>query len=289
MNWLLVAVGAALILLVAGIGYLTYRHRDRLGPVVARQKSTGGNVAAVLLSFRAKVFYSAVVVFAIAIGIVWFSWTYAGPIATIVYVVLFLVFATLFPVAILLFGSALPGSGMVGKLHGVLGAFAFGGLALVQFDDKWELCPAREQAVYVGGEWYEVPDGQDNLSVLWWNRFGMLRFKDDDTLESVRADTVAERGRGTSADGGTIERGDYTQASPPGVSGQDGMWLLDLKRLVGHGIKKIGNIELIETAEEITSREQAKEGLTAGWEPILGSIVGLIIGIATGWLLLGGV
>lgn len=295
MMWLLAGVGAAIVGL-AVLGGLGYRYRVEIRERLSggqQHLSTGRNVGAtvvsVLLSYRAKAFYFMVAVFAGAVAVVWFSWTAAGPISTIVYVLLFIVCATLFPVVIGVFGNAMPGSGSIGKLHGILGAFAFGGVCLVEFDDRYELCPAKRDAVFVNGEWHDIQGGLNNWSILWWNRFGMLRYKDDETLEDVRADTRAEKNRGATADGGAVERAGFAERSPPGVSGDDGTWVVDLKRVFSHGIKKIGDIELIETAEEITSREHAKQGMISGWETVLAPVVGLIIGVATGWVLLGGV
>jgi hypothetical protein len=183
----------------------------------------------------------------------------------------------------------MPGSSMLGKLHLILGAFAFGRVVLVQFDDRFDLCPATETQVYIGGEWHEIKGGKTNWSILGWRPFGILRFKDEQTLRDARVDTKAARDRGAAADGGTITRGGYAESDAPLETGIDGKWVIDLKRVFSRGIKRIGDISLIETAEEITSREHAKEGVMSGLESVLAPVVGIILGIATGYVLLGGI
>lgn len=220
------------------------------------------------------------------------SITYGGVLDTVIYVVLFGVGATFVPLTIMLGAPSFPRSfkKAFGNLHFVLGQLAFDGSYLVQREDSWEMCPGREHAVFVDGEWHEIEGGRKHLSVLGWKPFGILRYKEAGTMRDVRVDprNLAE----TRADGGSVsvERANYQEMLPDAtISGSEGWWLVDLKRVFSRGIKKIGDISLIEKAEEVTMRKEAKSSRAGGWEPIIGSVVGLIIGVATGYVLLGGV
>lgn len=216
-----------------------------------------------------------------------YSWRHAGPIATVVYAFLFLFALTFFPVLIGLLGGSLPGASKVGKLHIILGQFAYGRGVLLQLEDRFEWVPATSDEFYFDGEWHEINGGETNWSVVGWRPFGIIRYKEGETFESVRVDTTA--GGPQRPDGGTVKRGGFEEATPPAETGLDGKWVLDLKRMYSHGLKKIGDIEVIEKAEEIATRRNAEDSITSGWEPIIGSVVGLIIGLATGYVMLGGV
>jgi hypothetical protein len=48
----------------------------------------------------------------------------------------------------------------------------------------------------------------------------------------------------------------------------------------------MGDISNIEKSEEVAMRKQAKESSTAGNQVLIGSLVGLILGIATGYVVM---
>lgn len=216
------------------------------------------------------------------------SYRLAGPVATVLYVFLFLMAVSLAPLAINLVGNGMPFSTSLGRGHIILGAFAFGHHYLVQRDTRWEWCPGEPDRVYIDGEWHEIEGGLENKSVLGWRPFGILRYKDDETFEEVRVDTAAERstgrdrGRGTTADGGTVERGGFRQVAPPAVTGIDGTWLVDLKRVFSRGVRKIGDIEIIETAEEIIERGQVQDSKLGLDNPTVTFFVSLTMGVLAG-------
>lgn len=234
----------------------------------------------------AKTVLALAAIFGAIVGVLYLSWRMAGPIATVVYTFLFVFFFFFFPALIGIVGASTPFSETVSKLHIILTQFAFGTGYLVQREDKWEWCPGTSEKVFVDGQWHPIEGGGENLSILGWRPFGILRYKDDETYSNVRADTVAEQQRGATADGGTIKRAGLQEAAQPGVSGQDGTWLIDLKRAVSGGVRRIGDIEMIEVAEEIIERGEVKTSRSSYWAPVIGTIVGTIIGIFTGYIFL---
>lgn len=222
------------------------------------------------------------------------SWVFNGLINTIVYLIVFVVCVGIIPISIALFGAGMPGSASLGRAHIVLGAFAFGHHYLVQREDRWEWCPGDERFVYIDGEMHEIEGGFNNRSVLGWRPFGILRFKDHDSLREVRVDNTAVEGRsGRATDGGLpsepaddIQRGGWNQAPKPTVTGAASTWLVDLKRVFSSGIRKIGDIRLIETAEEIIERGQVNDSGLSGLGPALTFTVALILGILAGGVIL---
>lgn len=243
-----------------------------------------------LTSRAAKWVYVLILVNGSIIGVGYLSWRLAGPVPTLVYFVLFTVGVTMIPGVVLMFGNAIPGSTALGKLNLVLGAFAFGRHALVQTEKGWRWCPAREHAIWIHGEWVEIDGGLEHWSVLGWRPFAVARLKTDETLQQARIDTRAEQDtnrRGTAADGGAVERGGQTAVEPPIRSGDDGTWVVDLTRLFTPGLKKFGDIELIETAEEIKMREESGNGGSlTWWQPMVHGTVGIILGCAIGYVIL---
>lgn len=224
----------------------------------------------------------------------------AGVVSTLVYTTLFVGAALIIPTTVALGAPSFPRAmrQVFGKLHFVLGQLAFGIGVLVQHRTEWKMHPARrtteglevwmDDLGWVGG----VDDA--HLTILGWSPFGILFDKGTDTaLVDVRGDDTAEtkrEKRGVSADGGTqdIERGGYEQvARPAEINGED-TWLLDLKRVWSRGLAKFGDIALIEKIEEITIRKQAQGGRSSTQKAIIGSIVGLVLGVATGYVMLVG-
>lgn len=242
-------------------------------------------VREVFASTAAKRIYVTTMTATISVAILWTLWRYAGPLNAIVYTFTFVSMLALFPTLVALAGSELPGSHSVSKLHFILGALSFGRTILVDFGDRWELCPAEKDRVYIDSEWYDIDGGRENWSMLGWRPFAIARFKDDETLLDVRADTKADRirGREATADGGAVTRGGVDQRSRPAISGADGEWLIDLKRVFTRGIRRMGAIDLIETAEEVAQREQARTGLVSGYQPVIGAAVGLVFGVIVGY------
>lgn len=248
-------------------------------------------------SARAQAFYYLVVTFGVAVGALYGSYVFNGLIDTIAYAVVFIFAIALIPTTIAIAGAGVPFNAALGRAHIVLGAFAFGHHYLVQREDRWEWCPGDEQQVFIDDEWKDIEGGFGNKSVLGWRPFGILRYKEDGSLRQVRADQAASKRRnGTAADGGLVDevdddmaRGGWQQARKPTVTGRGGTWLVDLKRVYSSGIKRIGDIELIETAEEIIERGQVNDSGIGGHGPMLTFVVSLILGIlvGTGVLFLG--
>lgn len=228
-----------------------------------------------------------VVVLALAavLGVISMAVLTVGIVKTIIYAVAFLFALSFFPTVIGLFGSATPGGGLIAKLHIALGAFAYNHHYLVQREDKWEWCPGSTDRVFIDGEWREIKGGERNKSVLGWRPFAVLRDKQSDSMQEYRVDTRAERERGLSAgDGGTVTRAGYSENNPPAVTGDDGEWVVDLKRVFGHGIREIGDIELIQTAEEIIERQQVDDSRMGEYRHAATFIAALILGLVAGYV-----
>lgn len=217
-----------------------------------------------------------------------------GAVNATVYAFLFIFSAALFPTLIGLFGNAVPLSESIGKLHITLGALAFDHHYLVQRENKWEVCPGERGRVHIDEEWHDV-EGLENYSRLGWRPFGILRYKDSETWKDQRADRKAKELRGeTATDGGdseVVERGGWVQTSEPVKTGRTGKWLLDLKRAYTRGMEKMGDIELIETAEEVIERGEVDEkNRLGGWKETIEVFGGLLLGalVAGGYILLSG-
>lgn len=245
---------------------------------------------------------------------------------SIVYLAAFLFMATIIPILVLLKapGISQTTQKLFGKLHFLLGQVAYGVGFLVQRDAGWALCRGRAVEPYtitangdeytirykvrLDGEWWPVA-GAENMSVLGWRPFGILRDKTERTLQAVRVDDeLRARKRdvlpsaaeiaGMDAiksvgDGGEtvlkepVERGGTREVALTTADVPDEAWLVDLKQLYARGIERVGDIKLVEKAEEITMRNDTKGGAMAN-RPLVGSIVGLILGIITGYVILGG-
>jgi len=263
--------------------------RERLSTHGRRAGSNGIDLAT---SSRAKKFAAAVAAIAVTVAIFWYTMQSRGVVAALLYTVLFGFCATLFPIGISLFGGATPNS--VGKLHLLLGAVAFDHHYIVQREHAWEWCPGDRGRVWIDEEWHEIKgDSFENYSVLGWRPFGILRYKDDATWAEKRVDEAGLKARGAhdrerdpTTDGGTttVERGSFEAVERPIISGQEGTWLLDLKRIFTTGVRKIGDIELVETAEEVIERKQvSSDGKMGSAGPVVETVGGLFLGILAGY------
>lgn len=249
----------------------------------ADETGFGVRLKAILTSGKAKIAYVTGVIGIGLLGVAALSFVLAGPIATVLYAFLFLMGAVGIPTTVMFLSPSFTRGfrSAFGKLHFIMGQVTYGGGFLVEFDNRWEMCPTRKTddgiEVYIEEEWRGPVTGEENLSVLGWQRFGVLRNKDDDTYEAIRYD-------GAATDGGSgATRGGHSEVPPP--ANTDG-WVLDLKRIWSRGLQKIGDIGLIEKAEEVAMRNEAKDGMTTGWEPIIGAFIGLLLGTGTAYVLL---
>lgn len=235
-----------------------------------RRLKTGGVIA---LGIGAVIGVLSVSVMSVGIG------------STVIYAVAFVFALSFFPTVIGVMGSSTPGSGLVAKLHIALGAFAYNHHYLVQRENKWEWCPGSADRVFIDGEWREINRGKQNKSVLGWRPFGVLRDKQDGSMQDYRVDTHAEMDRDiATGDGGTVTRAGYTEESPPAVTGLDGKWVVDLKRVFSHGIREFGDIDLIETAEEIIERKQVDDSRMGDYRHAVTFIAALILGLIAGYV-----
>lgn len=268
---------------------LTDRVRAGLSSTGNTGSHAGARVGELLTSPKAKGLYAGVAIIAVAIGAFAFTVQSRGLLDAIIYSFLFVFSAALFPVMINLLGGSTPNS--VGKLHLLLGAVAFDHHYLVQRAHGWEWCPGERGRVWIDDEWHEL-EGEENYSVLGWRPFGILRYKDEDTWTKQRADQAglskrpsATRERDPSADGGApvVERGGIREVERPVISGLDGTWLLDLKRIMTNGVRKIGDVELIETAEEIIERSQVDDGRMSNAGPVVETVGGILLGVLAGY------
>jgi hypothetical protein len=168
----------------------------------------------------------------------------------------------------------------------VLTAFAFDHHYLVDMGDRWEWCPGDEDSVYVEGEHIEIDGDTSKRSVFGWRPFGILRYKDADTYTDIRVDEHALSQRSdTATDGGsaTIERGGFLEADKPIETGIDGKWIVDLKRVFNRGVSKIGDIDIIETAEEIVERGQVNDGRIQNMNPAITLFISIAFGVMVGF------
>lgn len=238
----------------------------------------------VLSSPTAKQFYVSIAVLAVATLALAVSVLLAGLVATIVYAFLFLLMLFAAPSLIGLMGRSTPGNGSLGKGHFILGQFAAGHGYLVQVRDQYKLCVGTADRVLIDGDWYEITDGKSNMTVLGWRPFGVLWFKDEDELQRARVDPNAKSRVG--ADGGShdVQRAGIEEVRPdPSVSGMDGKWLVDVKRLYSRGLQRIGNLDLLEQSEEQAMRDEVGTSRTREWSTVIGGVLGLAIGVVTGY------
>jgi len=241
--------------------------------------------------FTAAKWLGILILSAATIGVLYLSVQLAGILSTLVYAGLFSVGLFGVPMFILFKFTDMAGGGLLGKLHFLLGQFAFWTGVLVQRGDQHEMCPGRKTAegyeAYIDGEWQQVADDH-NVSILGMRPFIYGTDKDSRSFSEKRVDPKAEVA--AKSDGGTtVTRAGIDEVPPDAsVSGDDGEYLVDLKRLFDGGLKRVGDIALIEKAEEIEQRNQSKQSLSDKYSTVIGSIVGLVLGIVTGYAMLVG-
>lgn len=255
---------------------------DKAGPA-------GRSAGNAMRTFRFKAAVASVVVLVAAGLLLRAMWGWFGPVNTILYSFSFLFSMAALPLLVLFFGSATPGNGFLGKLHVILAHVAYRYPYLLDVGDRWEYAPGEKKRVWIEGQYRDIKSGFDNRSVLGWRPFGIILDKTRVGLTEQRADTKAERDRGQTADGGTVERAGYAEARPPAETGIDGTWVLDLKRVFSRGVKRIANIDLIETTEEVTQREQSQTGSFDKWRGVIAMFFGYFVGVAITYAMLGGV
>lgn len=239
---------------------------------------------------RIKAFVALVIGLAAVVGTLYGSVRFNGIVNTLIYTVVFVVCLTFLPTIIGIAGAGVPGSTALGKAHIVLGAFAFREHFLVERADRWELCPGDGERVYIDDEWHDIEGGLEYKSVLGWRPFGIIPYKSDETWANVRVDNKAVNERsGAATDGGAIdeaeERAGWSLRDQPTVTGKGSTWLLDIKRIYSSGIRDIGDIDLIETAEEIIERKQVNDP-TISDNPTVTFFVAMILGIIIGGVVL---
>lgn len=217
-----------------------------------------------------------------------------GIVATIVYVMLFLMGATMIPLSVYMGLPKTVGSvrGPLGKIHMILGQVSFGVGYLVQDNQKYQMCPGTRDAYYYDGDWYDISGGQENLTILGLRPFGFIRHKDEETLRNARVDPDEFRPEirdietadveSLVSDGGEvtgISRGGFQEIKPQSLTHP---WIIDLKRYYSRGMQRIGDIKIIEDTEDIAEKQEAEEGTMDRYGPMLGMVAGLMIGVMTG-------
>lgn len=263
------------------------RARDRVSEVPWRQY---GRTAAPYLTSAAKVILGLAAVY----WVLQFMWGAFGPVSTIAYVVLFVIGAIGTPLFVILFGPSFPNlfKDLYGKLHWFLGALTFGNTIIVETDDGWDVCPARDGHIYIHGAWHEITGGLEHKSTILGLPFAIARDKtSDDTYANIRVDphaqAVSDGGVVKSPNTGQRKRGDYDEASPDlDVSGVDGVWLVDLVRIMSSGLVHAGDGELVEQAEMDQLQDEAKSTRMQGWKPVIGMIAGLVLGCGVGFTIM---
>lgn len=291
-----------------GVADAIDRARQAVGPALNSAKGrTGPAISEAQRRYNWTAVLGSMLALAGTVGALAGVWYLAGTLDTVLYTVSFIAGAALVPVGILMFAPSLPRAigAPLGRGMWILQQVVFGTGYLVEFDSEYRACPGDDGEVYIDGEWHDV-DGMEDMTVLGWKPFGTVRYKDDDTLSRERVDNeinepATDGGSApgaadiatmelddvmTPADSGedrTRTRGGYTDFGLPERA--DG-WVLDLKAVYNSGLKKVGDIANIEKSEEVAMREDAKEGVTSGNEVLIGSIVGLILGAATAYLVM---
>lgn len=263
--------------------------RERLFAVLSALKDRSGPAArgasSVMRTFRFK---AAVAGFVLLVGagllvramLGWF-----GPVDTVIYVLAFGIAATAVPLLVLFFGSIMPLSTGLGKLHLILAHVAYRYPYLLDVGDRWEYAPGKEDQVWIDGRYYDIVSGQENRSVLGWRPFGIVLDKTRVKLKEARRDIEALQ----MTDGGSVERAGYEERVPPKSRLNRTDWLLDLKRVFSRGVKRFADIDIIETTEEVTQREESQTGSFTMFRGIIGVLLGFAVGATATYAMLGGV
>lgn len=216
-------------------------------------------------------------------------WRVAGPINTIIYVVVFLLGLGGIAGVVAVFGGVTPS--FLGTAMFSLGQLAYGQGWLVQHDRDWRMHPGRDvdgqRQVYLRGEWHVVEDDQA-MEILGWRPFGIIWSKEQQTLQEARADPAAEAAAAT--DGGLEEvsrGGEETTPIPVAESGLDGRWVLALHRYWSRGLDQIADISLLARVEEITMREESGGRQPSTKSTLYATGFGILMGAITGALAMG--
>jgi len=214
----------------------------------------------------------------------WGSLVLFGALSAVVYWVMFLIGLGFFPGAINVIRGSMPVS--VGKFHIILMQVAFNHGYLVQREDRYEWCPGTATEVWIDGQSHDL-EGTDNLTVFGWRPFGVLRYKEGDTWEEQRVDTASQSN--AMPNGGTVERAEIEELPPDYSvdveSGTKGWWVLDLKRIYGRGVRKIGDIELYERAEEVIERGELAGQKQHQERPLLQVSLAMFFGVVVSFIM----
>lgn len=249
---------------------------------------------------------SLVVAIAIEVALV----AVVGPVMTVAYTLLSILGAALIPLTVMMLGNSTPNS--LGSGLFILGQMTFGAGWLVQRTDGWEMCPGRNQDgqhyVLVDDAWHPVDT--EHQTRLGWAPFGILFWKDDKTLADVRAegeqsqrvsdsdraaieavadttDLDAEELLPQVSDGGGTTRGGVTEVRRTTAS-EERPWVIDLKQWWTRGLDRLGEIDAVSKIEEVTMRDEANKDDNTRRNTWIGSILGLVLGAATGYVVMGG-
>lgn len=261
------------------------------------------------------------VLVAVVAGVLYFSWTYAGPVATIVYVIAFLVGASILPGTVFTLRDMTPD--FLGRFYFAFGQLAWGGSWLVQTGDGWELCPGREadgvEQYYFDGEWHTLAD-TSHKTRLAWGDFGVVWHKQRGDLAQYRADdhvaddyqelTESDSDDGLRdvitadisdvlpADAFTEAESDDAESSAavsdgghrrvettldPDLAAKPGLWIVHLRDYWTDRIEAIGGVDLLEDVERVIQREEAVDTGASGKRIWIGSLLGLLLGAMTGY------
>lgn len=286
---------------------------ERLDALRERASGVRTRVGEVVTVARIARVFVTLALLAVPVGVLYISWTLAGPLATVVYGFVFLLTFALIPLLITIMGAATPGGGSLGKAHFIAGQVAAGHGYLVQTMDGYELCVGDDGGFYLDGEYHEIEAGDEHRTILGWQPFGLAWVKDSAALDTERVDGEPVSDGGEHA----VERAGIPEVPPPAsmdtiqecpdcgttypnddrfecdcgsiLIKQDSeteTWIVDLKRLYRSGLQRIGNVDLLETTEEQTMQDEVDTGKVSEWATVIGAMIGLVIGVGAGYVAL---